>query len=436
MNVEEMKSKGLMVMECVAGSHMYGTNIATSDRDIRGLFRIPPQDWVCLFGGQSEISENNEDTKYYELRRYMELLMTCNPTVLEYLWVPQDCLLATSPIFQKLVENRLLFVTSKAFWSHTGYAFAQIKKAKGKNKKVNRSGDFNDEDGVRVLREWMTQGLITLEWVESRFCEPFKTYLMRNMTFTPTDKTDWKVMDELLEANAGKFAKDKTGNIKLRGANRMDSVHLISVKEEDALGYHSDMPFRPFPVHLGTKVDLRQCHVAAVEHVPNTFRLYDYGPTAKGVFRDGQIVCESIPKEDEHTKFIGLLVFNKQDYERERTEYKSYWEWMAKRNDARWVDQEQGTLDYDQKNMMHTIRLLMSVENILRHGEPIVRFTGNQRDFLMQIRTGAFSYEEMLAFAECRVEEMEALYKVTLLPHSPNTKRIAELYKELATMGW
>ena len=54
----------------------------------------------------------------------------------------------------------------------------------------------------------------------------------------------------------------------------------------------------------------------------------------------------------------------------------------------------------------------------------------------MQIRTGAFSYEEMLAFAEGRVEEMEALYKVTLLPHSPNTKRIAELYKELATMGW
>ena len=437
MNLTEAQHPERLIFRGVRGSHLYGTNVATSDLDIHGIYRLHPDEFVTLFGQGEQASDDKGDTLFYELRRYMTLALTANMTVLEMLWTPEDCIQVNTPVFRRLREERQLFITSKCYFSSTGYAFAQIKKAKGKNKKVNRTGDFGDDEGVKVLREWLAQGLITPEWVETRFCAPFKDYLLRNQSITPTDKTDWKAMDELLALNDEKFRHDDSINeqLILRGPTRLHYTHLINVPKWTTLGHQSEMPMRPFPIYQG-RIDLTQCHVAALEHVPNTYRLYHYGPGAKGVFHDGQIVCQSIPKEDEEPRFIGLLVFNKQDYERERTEYKSYWEWMAKRNDARWVDQEQGTLDYDQKNMMHTIRLLMSVENILRHGEPIVRFTGNQRDFLMQIRTGAFSYEEMLAFAECRVEEMEALYKVTLLPHSPNTKRIAELYKELATMGW
>jgi len=108
-------------------------------------------------------------------------------------------------------------------------------------------------------------------------------------------------------------------------------------------------PMRPKPLNE-TKLDLSKCHVAALEHIENAYRLYDYGDDARGVFRgDDMLVCESIPIYDEWIKFIGILIYNKCEYDREVKDWNAYWDWVKNRNEARWVDQEKGSLDYDQK---------------------------------------------------------------------------------------
>ena len=158
----------------------------------------------------------------------------------------------------------------------------------------------------------------------------------------------------------------------------------------------SGMPGRPLTL-ADAGIDLKHCHVSAVENASELYRLYDYGTQAKGVSRNGMLVCESIPKEDERTRFIGLMLFNKNAFEKAKSEHRQYWDWRRHRNDARWRSQESGEMDYDAKNLMHTFRLLYSGLNIMKFGEPLIRFSGEKLRELMAIRAGKFTYDELLA---------------------------------------
>ncbi len=157
-------------------------------------------------------------------------------------------------------------------------------------------------------------------------------------------------------------------------------------------------PCRPLPLRaLGW--DLQAFHAARLEHARDGYRLYRYGDHARGVFRDGMLVCEPIPIEDEAPRFAGLLFYHEQSWKQAMVDHQNYWTWRRERNEARWRQQEAGELDYDAKNLMHTMRLLLSGESILEHGRPIVRFEGEQRSLLLDIRQGRFGYDELIAMA-------------------------------------
>ena len=130
-------------------------------------------------------------------------------------------------------------------------------------------------------------------------------------------------------------------------------------------------PLRPVPLKL-SGIDLDHYHVAKMEHVEHTYRLYDYRDTnAKGVFRGPELhlAVESIPKADEWARFAGLLIYNRPAYESELRSWKQYWDWRKHRNEARYRSQEAGEIDYDAKNIMHCLRLLWSGASILENGK-------------------------------------------------------------------
>ena len=200
----------------------------------------------------------------------------------------------------------------------------------------------------------------------------------------------------------------------------------------------SRFPFRPISLKEMPWVNLAEYHVAAVEHMKNAYRMYYYGEEAKGVFRgDDMLVCESIPMDDEHPRFSGILLYDEADYQRGVKEWKSYWDWIQNRNPSRWIDQEGGKLTHDQKNMTHCVRLLMSGLNIIKHGNPIVRFEGEQLKRLMDIRTGKVTdYDEIMAEVENRVAEMEEASKTSTIPEKVDNEKIEALYTEVSEMAW
>ena len=89
MTIEELRKSGWIAFEYIRGSHAYGLNTETSDVDMGGVF-ILPNDY--LMGLRShyieQVSDDKNDTVYYELGRWVELLMKANPTALESLFIP------------------------------------------------------------------------------------------------------------------------------------------------------------------------------------------------------------------------------------------------------------------------------------------------------------------------------------------------------------
>ena len=81
------------------------------------------------------MANETNDEVFYELRRFVELLLKNNPTVLELLCTPADCVVYQHPLFAQFQAGD--FLSQLCRLSFAKYAVAQIRKAKGLNKKIN-----------------------------------------------------------------------------------------------------------------------------------------------------------------------------------------------------------------------------------------------------------------------------------------------------------
>jgi len=367
-SIADLKKTDWIIYETVVGSHAYGTNTPESDVDTRGVFVYPESIYASLDEPEPQISDAKHDIVYYSLKKLFELLKNSNPNMIELLWMPEKGMTVKSKAMQKIIDNRNLFISKQAFHTHSGYAYAQIKKAKGQNKKVH-----NPCPKEQPKKE--------------DFC--------------------WII----------EYFEGKDSGMGFNGQTIYD-----------------DEVFPCRPVLLNeANINLEEYHASSLEHSHNIFRLYYYGEEAKGVFRGkDMLVCESIPKDDEIERFKCLLIYNKDMYEKALKEHRSYWAWKNNRNEARWVDQEKGKLNYDQKNMMHCMRLLLSGENILKNGEPIVRFEGKDLEYLMSIRNGEMSYEQLMKDVDEKMKVLEDLYKnSTAIPEEVDVDKIKKLYEDI-----
>lgn len=128
-----------LIFKAIVGSQSYGTSTPTSDIDYKGVYMQSIDDLIS-FNYKEQIDETKDEC-YYEVRRFLQLLESANPTVLELLFSPEDCVIKTSPEFNLIVQNKDKFLTKKCLQSFGGYAAAQIKKAKGLDKKMNWEKD-------------------------------------------------------------------------------------------------------------------------------------------------------------------------------------------------------------------------------------------------------------------------------------------------------
>jgi predicted nucleotidyltransferase len=75
----------------------------------------------------------NKDYTGWELNRFLELMET-NPTVLELLNSPEDCIISKHPLFDLVLGHKQDFITKICKDSFGGYARQQIKRLIDKTK--------------------------------------------------------------------------------------------------------------------------------------------------------------------------------------------------------------------------------------------------------------------------------------------------------------
>lgn len=118
-----------LLLEGVVGSTAYGLATPTSDVDYAGIYVEPTRRLLGLHPPNRERAtkkgRGDSDATYHEIGKSMALMLSCNPTAMEILWL--DSYIATTEFGLELIGLRERFLSAKrvrdAFF---GYAQSQF----------------------------------------------------------------------------------------------------------------------------------------------------------------------------------------------------------------------------------------------------------------------------------------------------------------------
>lgn len=115
-------------------------------------------------------------------------------------------------------------------------------------------------------------------------------------------------------------------------------------------------------------------------------------------------------------------------YNSAKREYDQYQNWMKTRNPVRAGLEEK--FGYDTKHGAHLVRLIRMCKEILTTG--IVQVKRPDREELIAIRQGAWTYDQVIEFAEREEQELNEIYKnCKILPKTPNKAKLDQLCMQL-----
>ncbi|QGZ16202.1 hypothetical protein Hena1_00260 [Erwinia phage Hena1] len=152
------------IMRCYSGSLAYGTNLPTSDVDIRGLFCAPMRSIRTPFFPIKELTlADEEDGKIYELTNFFKLFSEMNPNIIELAFVDESDIIQTSEAYQMIRDVGYNLLSKKVAFSFSGYAMAQLKRIKGHDKWINNpqpEAQPTQRDYLRLTHSWMDEKLL------------------------------------------------------------------------------------------------------------------------------------------------------------------------------------------------------------------------------------------------------------------------------------
>lgn len=196
MNLEWLKSN--IVYLTLHGSQAYGLATDQSDVDVKGIC-IPPTDVENDLFQKFEQAENSPfveeqfahlknpknpklESTVYSLKKFFVLAAAVNPNIVELLWTEEGDRYIFEDSMVKLFQNRDLFLSSKAKFTFTGYAFAQAAK-------------------IERHRKWIVEGELK-QPVRSEFGLP-------EVSPRGFDEVNKYVKQKLNEWNLSKFPMDE-----------------------------------------------------------------------------------------------------------------------------------------------------------------------------------------------------------------------------------
>ncbi|MEI6947921.1 nucleotidyltransferase domain-containing protein [Paraflavisolibacter sp. H34] len=138
MDLHHLRHHSRILFECISGSRSYGLDLPQSDTDIKGVFLLSKKEYYGL-EYVDQVSNDKNDIIFYELKRFFELLYKNNPNILELLGVQPQSIVYRHPLMEKVRPE--LFLSRQCRQTFANYAVAQVKKARGLNKKINKPVD-------------------------------------------------------------------------------------------------------------------------------------------------------------------------------------------------------------------------------------------------------------------------------------------------------
>lgn len=118
-----------VILLCLGGSHAYGLNTPESDIDLRGVATERLEELIGLSSFEQFTNERT-DTVIYGLRKFVNLLLNCNPNIIEILGLDEEDYFVLTQSGKLLRDNIDLFLSKKAAQAFSGYATSQLYRIK------------------------------------------------------------------------------------------------------------------------------------------------------------------------------------------------------------------------------------------------------------------------------------------------------------------
>lgn len=119
--------RGKIIFLTLGGSYAYGTNVDTSDVDVRGCALNSKTDLLGLSNFE-QVVNTETDTTVYSFNKFVSLLLNCNPNTIELLGCKPEHYFLITDIGQEMIDNRKLFLSKRAVNSFGGYATQQLRR--------------------------------------------------------------------------------------------------------------------------------------------------------------------------------------------------------------------------------------------------------------------------------------------------------------------
>ena len=300
--IKDIEKKDMIAYKYVAGSHSQNLNGPDSDIDFHGVY-FAELDTILGLGDdyQEEVSDEKHDETYHEFGKWMTLLSKGNPNALESLFVPENMVVGEiHPVIKKVLDNRDKFVSKEVVKALSGYAFNQIKKARGLGKKIvnpvtERKDvlDFcyvADKQGSKPVKEWLKEN-----GLDQKYCGLVNIPNMPHTYGVYYDFAAYFKFEKIRFGTNGYITKDTVSH----ELDKFDvDYNSVCKRIEDKEFFHYGGIVHPDDIEKSNEVRL-----------------------------------SSIPKGE---KPIFMMQYNKDAYTCHCREYKEYQEWVENRNQKRY----------------------------------------------------------------------------------------------------
>jgi len=345
MTIQYLKANNLILFEV-----LFEYPMDENSKNICGVFYVAKNDFFGL-NYISQVADEINNSVYYEIGKFIELLQKNDPKMLELLASPENQVLYKHPVMDLLKPDYFLSKLCKC--TFVNYAISQIKQVSGLQRII-----------VRPIKR------------EQKSILDFCFILHDNISFC---------LKEWLLKN--KKALRKCGLAKI---NNFIGIFAIYYDEAQTLGYN-------------------------------------------GIIKDEEpdrLLMSTIPKKE---KPIGYLYFNEKAYTDYCKEYKEYWKWVSDyKRYLKWTEIKGYPIqeaNYDLKNMIHTICLLKSCEQIFKNGS--LKSSQESLSELLDINIDNCSYESIKKKIQDIRSSIEYYYNISNLPVEPDLNKTNELLLQI-----
>ena len=395
-NFDLIKNEGRVLYHVLRGSHAYNLATETSDEDYSAVYLCNPKELLGLgFDYKDQVSDAKHDNTWFEVGCYLKLLLKSNPTVMEYLFVPERCIVSDiHPMFIPILENRKEFLSKQLFNPLFGYAKQQLNKCRGYNKMCNWEKDkitrktpfdfcytFKNQGSTKMLNWLENNGL------KQKYCGLVNTPNMHDVYSVFYDwgnhfENENITFDDLNNAYLCFYGNENMVAL----AHFIVKFYNLEVKDD------LDATLKNLEIWFGKQKPIGYKGIMGEDGASNEVRL-------SSVEKDVEPICH--------------MSYNETGYTKHCVDYKNYQTWLKERNPIRF--ESNLNHNYDAKNVSHMVRLIHMGLELAQDGSTLNVERTWDRDFILKVKNHGFEFDEIMAYVEEKTAEFNKAIETSTL---------------------